>query len=392
MEVTVPVSRIAFGGDGVGRLPDGKVCFIPGALPGETVRAEITHEAKSFARARVLDVLTASPERVRPDCPLAGTCPGCVYRNASYDCELEWKNRQFTDFLTRGNPAGKEIQFLPPLPAPSRNGCRNKLTFVCENGAFCYRGLDNITAVPVQDCPLGHPGIRELLASATPSADGQKRTFRRTLHDGALDSGSEKWQKITHLTEQLGTFGDFRVPKASFFQVNPDMAPKLAERVLTLLKETGMEQLLELYCGVGVFSILAAEAIPGLKARAVELDKAAIDAAEFNAERHGVSDRCTFLAADAGEAFRTLAASCDPVKYCILVDPPRTGLPASLAQEIGEFGSMAVLYVSCGPDTLRRDADRLAEHGYVIQTAGMVDMFPATGHFESVTLFRRCAS
>jgi len=392
MEFSVPVSRIAFGGDGVGRLPDGKVCFIPGTLPGETVRAEITHEAKSFARARVLDVLTASPERVRPDCPLAGTCPGCVYRHASYDCELEWKNRQFTDFLTRGNPAGREIQFLPPLPAPSRNGCRNKLTFVCENGAFCYRGLDNITAVPVQDCLLGHPEIRGLLTTAAPGADGQKRMFRRTICDGALDSGSEKWQKLTHLTEQLGAYGEFRVPKTSFFQVNPDMSPKLAERVLALLKETGSKQLLELYCGVGVFSILAAEAIPGLTARAVELDKAAIDAAKHNATQHGVSGQCTFLAADAGEAFHTLASSCDPAKCSVLVDPPRTGLPASLTHEIGWWTPEAILYVSCAPDTLRRDADRLAEHGYVIQTAGMADMFPATGHFESVTLFRRCAS
>ncbi|MBR3506999.1 MAG: class I SAM-dependent RNA methyltransferase, partial [Lentisphaeria bacterium] len=377
MDCPVPVSRIAFGGDGVGRLPDGKVCFVPGALPEETVRAEITHEAKSFARARVLDVLTASPERVKPDCPLAGTCPGCVYRHASYDCELEWKNRQFTDFLTRGNPDGKDIRFLPPLGAPSRNGCRNKLTFVCENGAFCYRGLDNKTAVPVQDCLLGHPAIRELLTTAEPSADGEKRTFRRTIHDGALDSGSEEWQTLTHLTEQLGPFGEFRVPKTSFFQVNPDMSPRLAERVLTLLKETGTEQLLELYCGSGIFSVLATENIPGLTARAVELDKAAIDAAKHNAGRHGVGSCCTFLAADAGKAFRTLASSCDPAKCCVLADPPRTGLPASLTREIGEFGPEAVLYVSCGPDTLRRDADRLAAYGLRIRSAGMIDMFPA---------------
>jgi len=392
MDLVVPVSRIAFGGDGVARLPDGKVCFIPGSLPGETVRAEITHEAKSFARARILDVLTASPERVSTDCPLAGTCPGCAYRYASYACELEWKGRQFTDFLTRGNPAGKDIQFLPPLGAPSRNGCRNKLTFICENGAFCYRGFDNRTAVPVPDCPLGHPDIRKLLTTAEPGADGQKRTFRRTIHDGALDSGSEAWQSVTHLTEQLGKFGEFRVPKTSFFQVNPDMAPKLAERVLSLLKETGTKQLLELYCGVGVFSILAAEAIPGLTSYAVELDAAAIEAAKFNAAQHGVSDRCTFMAADADEAFRTLASSGDPAKCCVLVDPPRTGLPASLTHGIGKFAPEAVLYVSCGPDTLRRDADRFAEHGYVIRTAGMVDMFPSTGHFESVTLFRRNAS
>lgn len=391
MEVPVPVSRIAFGGDGVGRLPDGKVCFIPGALPGETVRAEIIREAKSFSRARLLDVTAASPDRVEPDCPLAGTCPGCAYRHASYACELEWKDRQFHDFLTRGNPAAESIEFLPPLGAASRNGCRNKLTFVCENGAFCYRGFDNRTAVPVRDCPLGHPAIRELLTTAIPSADGQKRTFRRTLHDGALDSGSEAWQTIAHLTERLGSFGDFRVPKASFFQVNPDMSPKLADRVLSLLKETGAERLLELYCGVGVFSILAAEAVPGLAARAVELDKAAIEAARFNAETHGVSDRCAFLAADAGEAFRRLSESRESAKSCVLVDPPRMGLPASLTHGIGRSAPMAVLYISCAPDTLRRDADRLAEHGYVVQKAGMVDMFPATGHFESVTLFRRSA-
>ena len=391
MELSIPVSRIAFGGDGVGRLPDGKVCFVPGALPGETVRAEITHEAKSFARARLLEVLTASPERVEPDCPLAGTCPGCVYRHASYACELEWKNRQFMDFLTRGNSSAGSIRFLPPLPAPSRNGCRNKLTFVCENGAFCYRGFDNRTAVPVRDCLLGHPAIRDLLPTAEPTADGQKRTFRWTAHDGALDSGSDAWRQITHLTERLGSFGDFRVPKASFFQVNIDMAPKLAERVLTLLKETGSQQLLELYCGVGVFSILAAKAIPGLTARAVELDKAAVDTAGDNAAHHGVSGRCTFLAADAGGAFRKLASSCAPAGCCVLVDPPRTGLPASLAHEIGWWAPEAILYVSCAPDTLRRDADRLAEHGYAIQTAGMVDMFPATGHFESVSLFRRSA-
>ena len=181
------------------------------------------------------------------------------------------------------------------------------------------------------------------------------------------------------------------MPKASFFQVNIATASALAERVLALLKELGTERLLELYCGSGVFSILAAEHIPGLTARAVELDKAAIDAANHNAAHHGVAKRCTFLAADAGEAFRTLAASCDPAKCCVLVDPPRTGLPASLTREIGEFGPEAVLYVSCGPDTLRRDADRLAAGGFRIQTAGMIDMFPATGHFESVTLFRRCA-
>lgn len=391
MEVSVTISRIAFGGDGVGRLPDGKVCFVPGALPGETVRARIVRETKSFARAALLEVPDVSSARRESDCPLAGTCPGCVYRHASYDCELEWKNRQFTDFLSRGNPAAGDIRFLQPLSAPSRNGYRNKLTFVCENGAFCYRGLDNRTAIPVRDCPLGHPAIRKLLPDAKPSEDGRKRTFRWTFRDGALDSGSDAWRRITHLTEQLGTFGEFRVPKASFFQVNPDMAPKLAERVLALLKETGAEQLLELYCGSGVFSILAAEAVPGLSARAVELDKAAIDAAEQNAARHGVSGRCAFLAADAGEAFRTLASACDPAKCCVLVDPPRTGLPASLAHEIGQFGPEAVLYVSCGPDTLRRDADILAGYGLRIRTAGMVDMFPATAHFESASVFRRSA-
>ena len=85
------------------------------------------------------------------------------------------------------------------------------------------------------------------------------------------------------------------------------------------------------------------------------------------------------------------AESGDPAKCCVLVDPPRTGLPASLIQDIGWWAPEAVLYVSCAPDTLRRDADRLAARGFRIRSAGMIDMFPATGHFESVTLFGRCA-
>ena len=391
MAISVPISRIAFGGDGVGRLPDGKVCFVPGALPGETVLAEVVHQAKSFARAVLAGVTEPSPERIDPDCPLAGTCPGCVYRHATPACELEWKDRQFHDFLTRGNPAGEAVRFLPPVPAPARSGYRNKLTFVCENGAFCYRGLDNRTAVPVRDCLLGHDDLRALLKTASPSPDGRKRTFRRTDRDGALDSGTSAWVRVPYLTQSLEGFGEFRVPKTSFFQVNDAMAPALTRRVLELLQGVGTDMLLELYCGVGVFSILAAETLPGLTARAVELDRGAIESAKENASAHGVSDRCGFLAADAARAFAQLSHGCDPARCCVLLDPPRTGVAASLLHEIGEFGPEVILYVSCAPDTLRRDSDLLAAHGYRIETAGMIDMFPGTAHFESASVFRRAS-
>ena len=391
MSLSIPISRVAFGGDGVGRLPDGKVCFVPGALPGETVLVELVRQAKSFARARLVRVEVPSPDRIEPDCPLAGTCPGCVYRHAAPACELEWKNTQFRDFLTRGNPSGEAIRFLPPVQAPRRSGYRNKLTFVCENGAFCYRGLDNQTAVPIPDCLLGHDDLRALLASAKPSADGRKRTFRRTDRDGALDSGTSAWVRVPYLTETLGGFGEFRVPKTSFFQVNTDMAPVLAGRVIELLQSLAPGMLLELYCGVGVFSVLAAEAVPELTARAVELDRGAIEAAEANAAAHGVSARCTFMAADAARAFATLSDGCDPRRCCVLADPPRTGMAASLLHEIGRFAPESVLYVSCAPDTLRRDADLLSQYGYRAATAGMLDMFPGTAHFESVTVFRRAS-
>ena len=131
--------------------------------------------------------------------------------------------------------------------------------------------------------------------------------------------------------------------------------------------------------------------MPGLAARAVELDRAAIEAAERNAADHGVSDRCRFLAADAARAFAALSDGCDPRRCCVLVDPPRTGVAASLLHEIGRFGPESILYVSCAPDTLRRDADLLAESGYRIETAGMLDMFPGTAHFESATVFRRAS-
>ena len=143
--------------------------------------------------------------------------------------------------------------------------------------------------------------------------------------------------------------------------------------------------------GVGVFSVLAAEAVPELTAHAVELDRGAIEAAEANAAAHGVSGRCKFMAADAARAFATLSEGCDPRRCCVLADPPRTGMEASLLHEIGRFAPEAVLYVSCAPDTLRRDADLLARYGYRAETAGMLDMFPGTAHFESVTVFRRAS-
>ncbi len=382
------IHALAFGGDGIGRLENGKVCFVRGVIPGERVRVSISRDTKSFCRGDLLEILSASPDRIVPECPFFGTCPGCSALHMTYDVELRWKHIQFAGFLTRGTDI-EEDSLLPPFPAPRRTGYRNKLTFHCQDGSFCYLGLDNKSPVPVNDCLLARAGIREYLSRIPrpDSADAGKRIFRWTLQDGVLDSGTPEWAETPFLTEQLGSFGAFRVAPPSFFQVNIPVASELVSRAVEAVGDSQAKNLLELFCGTGVFSIAAASRIRSLQCHGIELDSQAVEFASHNARLHDVASRCTFSAGDAGKRFARAAKRRPASETCILVDPPRTGLPESLLRQIGEYAPRRLIYVSCGPDTLRRDLIRLQKYGGRVISSGLLDMFPATPHFESLTVF-----
>lgn len=401
-KLEINIDSFAFGGAGVGKLPDGKVCFVRGAAPGEQVEVELTDEKKSYSYGRLLSVTRPSRSRIVPECPLAVNgrnspkcCPGCSYLHVDYATELQWKQRQLENFLLRGNLVEKQ-RIRPPEGAPQRTSWRNKIRLTAGvtkgKAVLGYKGEDNETVIDVPDCPLARKSIREKLQEyrRTPVPKGITHvTFRWTLRDGVLVRPNTEPPRTRFLNEQLGHHGDFCVPEASFFQINVPMAAKLAEAAAERIEAGGAEYLLELFCGVGVLSLVAAQSMERLQVVGVELDKLAVQAARLNAKTRHLSSRCRYYAGDAENMLAQASKDLPPEKTMILVDPPRCGLTGKLCREITAFGPRAILYVSCAPDTLRRDLEILAASGYEVCDVKLFDLFPGTAHFETVTVLRR---
>ena len=363
------VTAIAYGGEALGRLDSGEVCFLRGALPGEKAEVEITEKKKRFARGKLTKLHDLSPYRIKPACPLAEQCPGCSFQHCTYELELEWKQRQFERFLQKF-PGER----LPIFPSPRRFGWRNRLKLSCENGKAGYRGFDNTTLIPVEKCLLVSPDINAALQE-TPIPGEGSLFFRST----PAWCGEIKNFKETYLTEELPGIGRFSVPPAGFFQTNPAVAAELCSRVTAAIKESGAQRMLELFCGTGVFSLAAAAQIKELTSFGMELSQESITAAAHNALQWSLENRCRF---QAGDACNYPAKE----KYDILLlDPPRSGLAKPLVSKILKSGIPEILYISCGPDTLCRDLQLLSEK-YQVTSSGALDMFPCTAHFETFTI------
>ncbi len=389
-KLQLEITALAFGGDGVGAMPDGKKCFVSGGLPGDLAEVEIIQEKARFARGKLLRLVQPSPNRVESFCPLRNgdmPCPSCVYAELPYEEEIRWKQEQFRFFLTKGGFADPSV-IRDPFPSPVRTGYRGKLTLSCENGKAGYRAADNTTLIPVTECALARKSINELLKETGITPQMKRLYFRWTLADGAVRRSfpEEKGAKIRTLTEQLGPYGNFLVPEKSFFQVNIPVACELIRRVMNRIGETDITCMTELYCGTGIFSLLAAERFPDLRTLGVELDPDAVRLAKANTTRRKLNERCRFQCRDAAEF--VLPAGFDPERMLLLTDPPRTGMDAKLTERIRQLAPRYILYISCAPDMLRRDLERLG-NVYRIQSAGLLDMFPATAHFESITFLER---
>ena len=385
------IDRLAYGGDGIARLPDGMTAFVPGALPGELVEAEVILKKRNFARCRLHRIIETSPERIEAQCPYFFTpahgenfCPGCTWLHLSYQDEIRYKQEQFASFLLRDDLI-EASAIMAPAASAERFGMRNKLKLSRGDNGYGYYRQDNETVISVSDCLLAAKEIRQEIADLHKNNNSPQVTLRQTAKDGVIVcSGTDAPGRV--LTETLGDFGEFQVSETGFFQTNIQMATLLTGRVVSLLKENGCRKLLELYCGVGVFSIAAAGAIPQLCSTGVEVNPAAIASAKINAANHKVSERCRFFAADAA---RWLKKERKRLQYdSVLIDPPRSGMAKDALETLAAARIPNIIYVSCAPDTLRRDLLRLREYGYHAATSGMLDMFPGTAHFESVTLLK----
>jgi len=366
--ITITIHDVAFGGEGVGRVDD-FVVFVPFVLTGEVVEAEITEVKKKFARARLVRVLTPSPQRVAPPCPYFGDCGGCQYQHIDYPAQLQLKHKQISDLFERigGFPAQA---IAPVVPCPAPYGYRNRIMIRSQWDKF-KQGLnigfiraDNRLVVDLTECKIAEPALNEQIRHlrAHPPPKGGIKVVLRVAPEG--------WD----------------VPRDSFFQNNFFLLPKLVETVRACLQASGSRFLVDLFCGVGFFSLELADLVESYAG--VELDQLAIKAARRNAAARNRSNG-EFITGRAEDILPGLTTRFPAAATTVIIDPPRIGcLPDTLAL-LRQMRPRQVIYVSCHPATMARDLNILCAEG-VFKLAHVVplDMFPQTAHVECVADLR----
>jgi 23S rRNA (uracil1939-C5)-methyltransferase len=400
------LEKLAYGGDAMGRLEDGRAIFVPFGLPGERVRVRLTEEKRGFARSELVEVLEPSPQRITPRCIHFGVCGGCHYQNLPYEVQLKAKSDILRDQLTRigrieNPPVGDTV------PSSSPWNYRNHVQFhLTQEGKLGYMTAGVPRVFAIRECHLPEGSIDSLWPQLEfePGMDLERVSLRSGVDEEmmlVLESQSpeppdleiEAGISITHVFEENTVViagndhvitkvldREFRVSAASFFQVNTAMAARMVEYLLKSLPVSLSTTLLDVYCGVGLFSAFFAprcERVIG-----VESSPSACEDFAFNLDEF---ENVELYEGLAGEVIPNLGAK----PHIVLVDPPRAGLERQVVDGLLQLEPERIAYVSCDPSTLARDAARLINGGYHLKGVTPFDLFPQTFHIESISLFEK---
>ncbi|NLG12709.1 MAG: class I SAM-dependent RNA methyltransferase [Lentisphaerae bacterium] len=402
----VYITDIAYGGDGVGRLADGNVVFVPYAAMGDLVEIMVTERKKLFCRGVINEIIEPSADRTTPKCRYYGKCGGCAYQHLNYEAEIDAKTKQFNDLIRR---IGKFESFPEPeliFPSPLEYGYRNKIRLepgereLAATGYFVPYGYymrDNTTFFMVRSCPLAQEPLNALLPRAIRSDWGKQNAKRKkpyTLTLRVTTDGETSYYfgqaplNMTWLRERLLDV-EYRVPVGGFWQVNPPVAERLLEIAKAWTADLPVSELIDVYGGAGTFTMQIGQRFA--KRALVESDIPAVEAADFTFQEaampvtlwKGTADE--FLPADDGPL-----AEANLSETLLVLDPPRSGCQPSVLQALIDRPPKFILYVSCNVATLARDLKILCDHNlYKPTRSAIFDMFPKTAHFESMTLLER---
>ncbi len=368
---------------------DGWVVFVPFALPGELVRCRIFRNHKNYSNADLVTVLEPSPDRVPAPCPLFGTCGGCQYQHLDYPKQVEWKRRQVEELLR--HMARIEHPVLPVIASPRQYGYRSKITphFHKPKGGeigaigFLRAGTRN-AMVDVEQCPIAMPQLNEQLTVVRARARENQGAFKdgaTLLMRAAVNGVQTRADEIS--VEQVGAV-KFEFQAGDFFQNNPFILADFVGYAVAQARASGARFLVDAYCGSGLFGISAAHAFE--EVIGVEISESAVRKAAHNAEINGLTN-CRFLAADAGEIFKSVPHP--GTETVVIIDPPRAGCSPEFLQQLFAFGPRRVVYISCNPATQMRDLVLFQEAGFELHTVQPFDLFPQTKHLECVMTLSR---
>ena len=395
MVSSVYIAKSVYGGDGLGRLGDGRVVFVPGAWAGEQVKAEIVEEKRHFVRARLVEVVEPSPERVAAPGP---SVPGMVYAGLSCAGERAAKDAQLREFLERARIGVGDFRGADAPASPLNY--RNKVVYHFEKrrGAWAigYREEPGHEVVDVACDPLARPEInaklpeirRAVLALLTTGPEAVRRDTERkgrVTVRWTAKSGVRWWIGDAPEGQPMKETAcglDFEVPADGFFQVNPEVGDELAKAVAAAYRAGAAEapEVVDLYCGVGVLGLCCRP--PRLFG--MESGRQAVAAAKKNAAAHGAGD-ATFAEGRVGRSLRRIPVG---ARTTVVVDPPRGGLEPGVAAWLARGQAPRVIYVSCDPATLTRDLRELAG-AFEVESVRRFEMFPRTARFETLVVLRR---
>lgn len=432
-------------GNGVGRI-DGRVVFVRGAVSGDRVRARVIKVNKSFSVARLEEIITPSAEREEGFCSAPLACGGCVYRHIKYSHELELKYNYVKNAFIKVGIDNARI--LPVISAGKERAYRNKgqypLTKYKGKTVAGFYASKTHNVVPAEDCAIQNPAFAPILRLVCEIADelgwsiydeetqsgslrhiylriGEKTdeimlclviNGKEPLHtDVLVERVREKFPTVVSIMLNFNSedtnvvLGDryktiygksgicdelcglkFFISPASFYQVNRDGAELLYSKAREAAELRGGETIADLYCGTGTIGLSMAKNAKGL--RGIEIVESAVECAKENARSNGI-DNAEFICGDASSKETILSAFGGVAPDVVIIDPPRKGSTRELVDTLADICVRKIVYVSCSPDTLARDAVYFLERGYGMGDVQPVDMFPRSGHVESVVCFKR---
>ncbi len=445
-DYTVTIADMTTEGEGIGKV-DGFPLFVKDTVVGDVARVRAIKVKKNYGYGRLMEVLTPSADRVEAACPLARQCGGCTLQAMSYEAQLEWKRRKIEDNLKRiGGFLDLAVGPVIGMEHPWRYRNKTQVPFgTAKDGSVTagfYAGRTH-SIIPCEDCLLS-PEINEEILSIIrafmtefkiPAYNEETGTgivrhalIRNGFYTGQIMAclviNSEMLPHAEELVARLGRIpgmasvclninrektnvilgsrvinlygpgyledciGEltFRISPLSFFQVNPQQTKKLYETALSFADLTGNEIVWDLYCGIGTISLFLAQ--KAKKVYGVEIIPAAIDNARENAVRNHL-ENTEFFVGKAEEVLPDWYREHGERADIIVVDPPRKGCEESLLATIVQMSPERVVYVSCDSATLARDLKYLAGNGYRVENVQGVDMFPWSGHVETVCLLSR---
>ena len=425
--LTLEIAALDAEGRGVARNAEGKVVFVEGALPGETVEARRLYGKRSFDTARAVSILREAPARRAPRCPYFGVCGGCATQHADGRTQVAAKQRWLEDCLARIGKVSAGV-LLPPLYGEEwgyRRRARLSVRYVEAKGALVgFRERRSTYVADMNSCDVLPaaisaliPRLRTLISDLSirdrvpqveiaAGDDATVLVFRHLLPLGvadeallrrfADDAGVHVWVQPAGpesaaplqpgrrdvLRYSLPEFGiRIAFEPTDFTQVNDPINRALVSRVMRMLDPRPGERIADLFCGLGNFSLPIARL--GAEVVGFEGVPALVERARANAAANGLVAQ--FEVAD---LFRSRIDTFGPFPK-ILLDPPREGA-VEVLKTIGPGWPARIVYVSCDPATLARDAAVLVHtKGFTLEATGVVNMFPHTAHVESVALFKR---